>query len=85
MLQKQVYLGKLDTCERYIEARFTDKYLPIFHFFFQIPIIATGVAIDVPVYVPNSNVDLKICTFDRLYQDSVVVKNRYASLQKCTC
>ncbi|XP_077313773.1 cilia- and flagella-associated protein 74 isoform X4 [Lithobates pipiens] len=41
-----------------------------------IPIIATGVAIDVPVYVPNSNVDLKICTFDRLYQDSVVVKNR---------
>ncbi|XP_040181823.1 cilia- and flagella-associated protein 74 isoform X3 [Rana temporaria] len=43
-----------------------------------IPIIATGVAIDVPVYVPNSNVDLKICTFDRLYQDSVVVKNRHS-------
>lgn len=41
-----------------------------------IPIIATGVAIDVPVYVPDSIVDLKICTFDRLYQDSVVVKNR---------
>ncbi|XP_018408595.1 PREDICTED: cilia- and flagella-associated protein 74 [Nanorana parkeri] len=41
-----------------------------------IPVTAIGVAIDVPVYVPNSNVDLKICTFDRLYQDSVVVKNR---------
>ncbi|KAM5140335.1 cilia- and flagella-associated protein 74 [Mantella aurantiaca] len=41
-----------------------------------IPITATGVAVDVPVYVPDSNVDLKICIFDRLYQDSVVVKNR---------
>ncbi|XP_072281754.1 cilia- and flagella-associated protein 74 isoform X2 [Pyxicephalus adspersus] len=41
-----------------------------------IPITVTGVAVDVPVYVANSNVDLKICTFDRLYQDSVVVKNR---------
>ncbi|KAM8927645.1 cilia- and flagella-associated protein 74 [Pelodytes ibericus] len=36
----------------------------------------TGIAIDVPVYVPNSNIDLKICTYDRLYQDSIVVKNR---------
>ncbi|KAM9299339.1 cilia- and flagella-associated protein 74 [Gastrophryne carolinensis] len=37
---------------------------------------ASGLAIDVPVYVPNSNVDLKICIYDRLYQDSIVVKNR---------
>ncbi|XP_075695756.1 cilia- and flagella-associated protein 74 isoform X2 [Rhinoderma darwinii] len=41
-----------------------------------IPITATGSAIDVPVYVPNTNIDLKICMYDRLYQDSIVVKNR---------
>ncbi|XP_063799122.1 cilia- and flagella-associated protein 74 [Pseudophryne corroboree] len=41
-----------------------------------IPVTATGAAIDVPVYVPKSNIDLKICTYDRLYQDSIVVKNR---------
>ncbi|CAH2319986.1 Hypothetical predicted protein [Pelobates cultripes] len=41
-----------------------------------IPITATGIAIDVPVYVPNSNIDLKICTYDRLYQDSIIIKNR---------
>ncbi|XP_075413892.1 cilia- and flagella-associated protein 74 [Tenrec ecaudatus] len=35
-----------------------------------------GVAIDVPVWVPNPNVDLKICMYDRLYQDSVVVQTR---------
>ncbi|XP_053546334.1 LOW QUALITY PROTEIN: cilia- and flagella-associated protein 74 [Bombina bombina] len=39
-------------------------------------ITVTGTAIDVPVYIPNSNIDLKICTYDRLYQDSVIVKNR---------
>ncbi|CAN2388222.1 Cilia and flagella associated protein 74 [Pristimantis euphronides] len=41
-----------------------------------IPVTAIGSSIDVPVYVPNSNVDLKICMYDRLYQDSIVVKNR---------
>ncbi|KAM4016315.1 cilia- and flagella-associated protein 74 isoform 2-T2 [Anomaloglossus baeobatrachus] len=41
-----------------------------------IPLIATGSAIDVPVYVPNANIDLKICMYDRLYQDSIIVKNR---------
>uniref|UniRef100_A0A8C5MY74 Cilia and flagella associated protein 74 n=1 Tax=Leptobrachium leishanense TaxID=445787 RepID=A0A8C5MY74_9ANUR len=39
-------------------------------------VTATGIAIDVPVYVPNSNIDLKICTYNRLYQDSIIVKNR---------
>ncbi|XP_078615785.1 cilia- and flagella-associated protein 74-like [Branchiostoma floridae x Branchiostoma japonicum] len=33
-------------------------------------------AIDVPVWVERQNVDLKICMFDRLYQDSIVVNNR---------
>ncbi|XP_053308414.1 cilia- and flagella-associated protein 74 [Spea bombifrons] len=42
----------------------------------QISVTAIGTAVDVPVYVSNSNIDLKICTYDRLYQDSIVVKNR---------
>ncbi|KAM6174154.1 cilia- and flagella-associated protein 74 [Erethizon dorsatum] len=37
---------------------------------------ATGVAVDVPVWVPNPDVDLKICMYDRLYQDSVLVHTR---------
>ncbi|XP_060055865.1 cilia- and flagella-associated protein 74 isoform X2 [Erinaceus europaeus] len=37
---------------------------------------ATGVAIDVPVWVPKPNVDLKICMYDRLYQDSILVHTR---------
>ncbi|XP_075460955.1 cilia- and flagella-associated protein 74 [Ascaphus truei] len=41
-----------------------------------ITIKVTGAAIDVPVYIPNPNIDLKICTYDRLYQDSIVVQNR---------
>ncbi|XP_045331266.1 cilia- and flagella-associated protein 74 isoform X3 [Leopardus geoffroyi] len=36
----------------------------------------TGVAIDVPVWVPKPSVDLKICMYDRLYQDSVLVHTR---------
>ncbi|OCT72634.1 cilia- and flagella-associated protein 74 [Xenopus laevis] len=41
-----------------------------------IHVLVTGAAIDVPVYLPNSNIDLKICTYDRLYQDSIMVHNR---------
>jgi hypothetical protein len=37
---------------------------------------AIGVAVDVPVWVPRPNVDLKICTYDRLYQDSILVLTR---------
>ncbi|XP_047580297.1 cilia- and flagella-associated protein 74 [Lutra lutra] len=35
-----------------------------------------GIAIDVPVWVPKPSVDLKICMYDRLYQDSVLVHTR---------
>nr|XP_058896087.1 cilia- and flagella-associated protein 74 [Kogia breviceps] len=35
-----------------------------------------GVAIDVPVWVPKPNVDLKICMYDRLYQDSILIHSR---------
>nr|XP_038967308.1 cilia- and flagella-associated protein 74 isoform X6 [Rattus norvegicus] len=37
---------------------------------------ATGTAIDVPVWVPRATVDLKICMYDRLYQDSITVHTR---------
>ncbi|XP_042852208.1 cilia- and flagella-associated protein 74 isoform X1 [Panthera tigris] len=36
----------------------------------------TGVAIDVPVWVPKPSVDLKVCAYDRLYQDSILVHTR---------
>ncbi|XP_043851370.1 cilia- and flagella-associated protein 74 [Dromiciops gliroides] len=37
---------------------------------------AVGLAIIVPVWVPKPNVDLKICMYDRLYQDSVIIETR---------
>ncbi|XP_075331716.1 cilia- and flagella-associated protein 74 [Odontesthes bonariensis] len=35
-----------------------------------------GVAVSIPVYVVQPSIDLKICMFDRLYQDSIVVQSR---------
>ena len=43
----------------------------------QISIQARGQGIDLPVYVEREMVDLRICMLDRLYQDSIVVHNRY--------
>uniref|UniRef100_G1MTX3 Cilia and flagella associated protein 74 n=1 Tax=Meleagris gallopavo TaxID=9103 RepID=G1MTX3_MELGA len=37
---------------------------------------AIGVSTDVPVWVPNPNIDLKICMYDRLYQDCIVIRSR---------
>lgn len=45
----------------------------------QIPIEVRGVAVGVPVWVVQPNVDLKICMFDRLYQDSILVQSRWVS------
>ncbi|MGH0147032.1 UNVERIFIED_CONTAM: hypothetical protein FKN15_060852, partial [Acipenser sinensis] len=42
----------------------------------KIPVRVRGVAIDVPVWVSKPNVDLKICMYDRLYQDSIPVHSR---------
>ncbi|GAB1289330.1 Cilia- and flagella-associated protein 74 [Apodemus speciosus] len=42
----------------------------------QSPTRATGTGIDVPVWVPKATVDLKICMYDRLYQDSITVHTR---------
>ncbi|KAJ8371108.1 hypothetical protein SKAU_G00111360 [Synaphobranchus kaupii] len=41
-----------------------------------IPVAVRGVGIGVPVWVAEPNVDLKICTYDRLYQDCIVVQSR---------
>uniref|UniRef100_A0A669R0W6 Cilia and flagella associated protein 74 n=1 Tax=Phasianus colchicus TaxID=9054 RepID=A0A669R0W6_PHACC len=37
---------------------------------------AIGVSVDVPVWVPNPNIDLKICMYDRLYQDCIVIRTK---------
>ncbi|XP_051493216.1 cilia- and flagella-associated protein 74 [Apus apus] len=42
---------------------------------------AIGVSADVPIWVLNPNVDLKICMYDRLYQDSVVIQSRAKTTQ----
>ncbi|XP_073089125.1 cilia- and flagella-associated protein 74 isoform X2 [Manis javanica] len=45
---------------------------------------AVGVAMDVPVWVPKPHVDLKICMYDRLYQDSVLVRTRSKATLRLT-
>ncbi|XP_051894977.1 LOW QUALITY PROTEIN: cilia- and flagella-associated protein 74 [Pristis pectinata] len=42
----------------------------------NIPIKVQAQAVDVPVWVSNPNIDLKICMYDRLYQDAIRVHNR---------
>jgi hypothetical protein len=41
-----------------------------------------GCGIDVPVWVEREEVDLKICMYDRLYQDAILVHNRYVILHE---
>ncbi|KAM5320183.1 cilia- and flagella-associated protein 74 isoform 2-T2 [Glossophaga mutica] len=52
------------------KVTFKNRLCPTLHF------RAVGVAMDVPVWVPRPNVDLKICMYDRLYQDSILVHTR---------
>ncbi|MGH0159295.1 UNVERIFIED_CONTAM: hypothetical protein FKN15_037223 [Acipenser sinensis] len=49
-----------------------------------IPVRVRGVAIDVPVWVSKPNVDLKICMYDRLYQDSIPVHSRANTAVRAT-
>ncbi|KAJ7395496.1 cilia- and flagella-associated protein 74 [Pitangus sulphuratus] len=37
---------------------------------------AVGVSVDVPIWVPTPSVDLRICLYDRLYQDCVTLRSR---------
>ncbi|XP_041480750.1 cilia- and flagella-associated protein 74-like [Lytechinus variegatus] len=59
--------GKVDVD---FEIRFTDEDSQTIH------IKGYATAIDVPVWVERQTIDLKICMFDRLYQDAIVVNNR---------
>lgn len=47
---------------------------------YQLSVRTVANAIDVPVWVERQTVDLKICMFDRLYQDTIVVNNRLGPL-----
>ncbi|KAL8198460.1 UNVERIFIED_CONTAM: hypothetical protein K2H54_011781, partial [Gekko kuhli] len=40
---------------------------------------AIAVSVAVPVWVPNPDVDLKICMYDRLYQDCIIIQSRATS------
>lgn len=46
----------------------------------QLSFSAIGVSVDVPIWVPQPSVDLRICLYERLYQDSVEVRSRWAAL-----
>lgn len=37
---------------------------------------AHGVAVSIPVSLVQPNIDLKICMFDCLYQDTVTIQSR---------
>ncbi|XP_067826189.1 cilia- and flagella-associated protein 74 [Heptranchias perlo] len=50
----------------------------------NIPIMVRARAIDVPVWVSNPNIDLKICMYDRLYQDSIRAHNRSTTALQLT-
>ncbi|KAI3357114.1 hypothetical protein L3Q82_015582 [Scortum barcoo] len=50
----------------------------------QILIQVRGVTVSVPVYVVQPSIDLKICMFDRLYQDSVIVQSSASTALKLT-
>ncbi|KAL4646101.1 cilia- and flagella-associated protein 74 [Arapaima gigas] len=42
------------------------------------PILITvrGLALSIPVWITQPNIDLKICMYDRLYQDTIVVQSK---------
>lgn len=50
----------------------------------SISIRALGKAMDVPVWVERQTVDLNVCMFDRLYQDTIVVNNRATTALRLT-
>ncbi|XP_071752484.2 cilia- and flagella-associated protein 74 [Centroberyx gerrardi] len=49
-----------------------------------IPIMVRGVADSVPVWVAQPSIDLKICMFDHLYQDSIMVQSRATTALRLT-
>uniref|UniRef100_A0A8C3WLK7 Cilia and flagella associated protein 74 n=1 Tax=Catagonus wagneri TaxID=51154 RepID=A0A8C3WLK7_9CETA len=53
-----------------VEVLFKNLQCPALYF------RVVGVAVDLPVWVPKPVVDMKICMYDRLYQDSVLIHTR---------
>ncbi|XP_036960629.1 cilia- and flagella-associated protein 74 isoform X2 [Acanthopagrus latus] len=49
-----------------------------------IPIQVRAVAVSIPVWVVQPSIDLKICMFDHLYQDSIMVQSRAKTALKLT-
>ncbi|XP_046895327.1 cilia- and flagella-associated protein 74 [Hypomesus transpacificus] len=49
-----------------------------------IPVEVRGMAVSVPVWVTQPSIDLKICMFDRLYQDTIVVQSRASTALRLT-
>ncbi|XP_019132344.2 cilia- and flagella-associated protein 74 isoform X3 [Larimichthys crocea] len=49
-----------------------------------IPVQVRAVALSVPVWVVQPSIDLKICMFDCLYQDSIMVQSRASTALKLT-
>ncbi|XP_070696380.1 cilia- and flagella-associated protein 74 [Pempheris klunzingeri] len=49
-----------------------------------IPIQVRGVTVSVPVWVVQPSIDLKICMFDRLYQDTLMIQSRASTALKLT-
>ncbi|XP_029910701.1 cilia- and flagella-associated protein 74 [Myripristis murdjan] len=49
-----------------------------------IPITARGVAVSVPVSLVQPSIDLKICMFDRLYQDTIIVQSSASTALRLT-
>ncbi|CAF2605545.1 unnamed protein product [Rotaria sp. Silwood2] len=47
-----------------------DQNIPELHF------SVNAQSLDVPVWIENSSMDFKICMFDRLYQDALILHNR---------
>jgi hypothetical protein len=43
----------------------------------KIELLVKGFAIDVPIWIDKTNIDLKICMYDRLYQEVIRVHNRF--------
>ena len=50
----------------------------------EIGVNTKAVAIDVPIWIENINIDLKICMYDRLFQEVIKVHNRASAALRIT-
>ncbi len=82
---KEGIIGPFQTVELefYFSSSFPGKFQENYFVQFededskQLSIVTKATAIDVPIWIENLNIDLKICMYDRLYQEVIRVHNRY--------